>query len=102
MNKVVLDFIVVQTMDQIEQDVAVMPANLAKKLLKDYAQKLIKGTTWDVVNPLANKMIDIAQGNGEVKDAVQACLEFIQERTLIESCAKEHWDNYKVTHPISA
>lgn len=100
MSKVVLDFTVDHTMALVveNQEVAVMPATLAKKLLKEYAQNLVKGNKYQIIDPLIDALIRVVkEQDGEVNDAVHLCVEFIQERTLIEACAKEDWNKFAVS-----
>ena len=88
------------------QPLAIMPALLAKKLLKDYAKKLQHGTAEDILRPLINSMEDLLMGKGtdsnseSVYLATQLCAEFIQERTLIDNCAQENWDAFTVVQPL--
>lgn len=99
MKNVTLDFTVNKAMDFVveNQDLAVMPANLAKKLLNDYAKKLVYASTYSVVDPLVNQLLNIAQSTDKTSaDAVEACIEFIQERFLIEACANEDWGKFDV------
>lgn len=105
MKNVTLDFTVNKAMDfAVEnQELAVMPANLAKKLLREYAQNLQRSTVYTIVEPISETLHRIAK-EGSVEDAVQACVEFIQERSLIEACASEDWGKFSVNSepkPIS-
>lgn len=77
------------------QPLAIMPAELAKKLLKDYATKLVSASDSDIIKPLMED-IEIAYRHGTVNDAVLVCAQFIQERTLIDNCAKENWNVFAV------
>jgi hypothetical protein len=98
MNKnITLDFTAEKAVDGAiaGQPLAIMPAELAKKLLKDYAKKLVSASSSDIIKPLMEE-IEIAYRHGTVNDAVLACAQFIQERTLIDNCAKENWDAFAV------
>lgn len=97
MKNVTLDFTVNKAMDfAVEnQELAVMPANLAKKLLRDYAQNITLASNFSIISPLALALSSSAN-NGTVKDAVQLCVEFIQERSLIEACANEDWEKFTI------
>lgn len=77
------------------QPLAIMPAELAKKLLKDYAKKLVAASSSEIIEPLMHA-IEIAYRHGTVNDAVSICANFIQERTLIDNCSKENWDAFAV------
>ena len=101
MNKITLDFTVNKAMDfAVEnQEVAIMPAN---KLLKEYARKLSKDSTFNIVDPLVNALIKVSQSDTQTSaDAVQLCIEFIQERCLIEACANEQWEKFTVNTVFS-
>jgi len=77
------------------QPLAIMPAELAKKLLKDYAKKLVSASSSEIIEPLMHA-IEISYRHGTVNDAVLTCAHFIQERTLIDNCATENWDAFAV------
>ena len=104
MKNVTLDFTVNKAMDFVveNQDLAIMPANLAKKLLKEYARILSKDSTFNIVDPLVNALIKVSQSDTQTSaDAVQLCIEFIQERCLIEACANEQWEKFTVNTVFS-
>lgn len=81
------------------QPLAIMPAELAKKLLKDYSTKLVSASSSDIIKPLMED-IEIAYRHGTVEQAVLACAQFIQERTLIENCSRENWDAFAVINTV--
>ena len=76
-----------------EQELALMPASLAKRLLKQYADHLVSASQRDIVERIADNLNAIASSNEKDKIdlAMIACAEFIQERTLIRECARENW-----------
>jgi len=74
-----------------DQELAIMPASLAKKLLKDYSTKLVSSSNYNIIKPLI-RALDTVISNGTVQQAVEECINFIQERTLIDACAKEDWN----------
>lgn len=98
MKNVTLDFTVNKAMDFVveNQDLAVMPASLAKKLLRDYAQGLTLASNYTILEPLSMQISKITR-EGTVADAIKACVEFVQERSLIEACANEDWDKFVVS-----
>jgi len=99
MNKnITLDFTAEKAVDGAiaGQPLAIMPAELAKKLLKDYAKRLVSASSSEIIEPLMHA-IEIAYRHGTVNDAVLTCAHFIQERTLIDNCATENWDAFAVT-----
>lgn len=97
MNKnlnVTLDFTIIQ--QDTQQPVAVMPAELAKKLLKMYAKGLYKAAPRDIILPIIDELqgiINDKEGHS-VERAVQACMQFVAERQLIDDCSKENWNAY--------
>lgn len=100
MNKnlnVTLDFTIIQ--QDTQQPVAVMPAELAKKLLKMYARGLVNASPRDIILPIIDELQGIINGkepkdNTKVQEAVQACMQFVAERQLIDDCAHENWNAY--------
>jgi hypothetical protein len=94
-NKTVLDF---TTIDSPAQDVAIMPANLAKKLLQDYATKLKRATSAEVIRPLISELegsINTTHSfKTEVDNAIAICINFVQERQLVENVLAENWGAY--------
>lgn len=84
-----------------QQELAIMPAILAKKLLKDYAQGLISCSPRDIILPLIDDLQSIINGSYEagsnkVNQAITLCADFIQERGLITACSNEEWDKFAV------
>jgi len=93
-NKVVLDFTQINSP---EQDVAMMPANLAKKLLKDYAEKLTRASGRDILNHHMAELEGILHSDGDVlAKGIQCSIEFVQERQLINNIVAENWNAYEV------
>lgn len=78
------------------EPVAVMPTALAKKLLTMYADKLVNASPTDIVTCIIDELDTIARSdrNNKVGAAVDACTLFVQERQLIENCAKRNWNAY--------
>jgi hypothetical protein len=73
------------------EPVAVMPTALAKKLLKMYADKLVNASTFEIVSAFK---AEIHPGDDSVEDVMNKCTLFVQERQLIENCAKGNWNAY--------
>jgi len=95
-NKVVLDFTQINSP---EQDVAMMPANLAKKLLRDYSKQLVAASPYDIVEGLINDLKDcysLSNPKEVVTGAIQRASEFVQERQLINNIVAENWNAYEV------
>ncbi len=94
---ITLDFTAKNAMESLtsKQELAIMPAELAKKLLKEYAKKLCQASAFEIIKPLLTA-IEIAYTNNSVEDAINTCAHFIQERSLIDNCATGNWDAFNV------
>lgn len=90
-NKITLDF----TQATSQQEVAVMPAKLAQKLLKDYAKNLSYATARDIIQ-LHMKDLEHCKNMNDLKSAVEISANFVQERQLITNISEGNWDVYKV------
>ena len=96
-NKVVLDFTQINSP---EQEVAIMPANLAKKLMQNYATKLQRAPVSEIIESLTEDLVDITvnmdklSSEKQLAKAVQCALEFVQTRQLIENVVAENWNAY--------
>ena len=92
-KNIVLDFTATQAVAGIanDQPLAIMPAELAKKLLKTYAKNLIGASSYEIIQGFKDS---IASDSDSIDDVMNKCVEFVQERTLIEHCAKEQWDYF--------
>lgn len=82
------------------QELAVMPANLAIKLLRMMSEKLVKASSEEVVgqfidniraNCLSGKEMS---GEERIHTATLLSLEFIQERELIKNISANNWNAY--------
>ena len=92
---IVLDFTAEKAVDGVlaGQPLAIMPASLAKKLLKDYANKLVKSTSYDIIRSFKDS---IHSEKDSIEIVMGKCADFIQERSLIENCSKENWEVFSV------
>ena len=92
-NNIVLDFTANRAMEGVtaDQPLAIMPAELAKKLLKEYAKRLVNASAYDIIDAFKS---DIHPGDDSIPDVMNKAAGFIQERQLIENCAKENWDAF--------
>jgi hypothetical protein len=79
-------------------EVAVMSADLAKKLLKFYANSLSDTTSDKIIFAHMDKMRAITTSNTDfpLLEAAKLSLEFYNERMLIDNICRENWDAYKV------
>jgi hypothetical protein len=91
---VTLDFTIIQ--QDTQQPIALMPAELAKKLLKMYAKGLVNASPRDIILPIIDELQGIINDKEDksVDRAVQACMQFVAERQLIDDCSKENWNVY--------
>jgi hypothetical protein len=76
-----------------QQDLAVMPARLAVRLLKILA--LTQVSFYDLKRFIVEKMDDCKSE----EELVNTCLDFINERDLVKNALAENWDAYKVEPP---
>jgi hypothetical protein len=96
---IVYDFTQNESLNELleEQPVAVIPAELAKRLLKAWAQNLVKVPLVKIVGEHIDDLDTTVQKKGNtMDDVVHVSLSFIQERQLIQACANENWDMYAV------
>ena len=99
MNKnITLDFTANKAMESVtnNQPLAIMPAELAKKLLKEYAKRLVNTSAEDIIDAFK---ADINPTLDSIPDVMNKCASFIQERMLIDNCAQENWDAFAVEDP---
>jgi len=74
------------------QPVAVLPAELAKKLLVDYANKLATTSLYNIIE----EHVDNLRGSKDHQDMMEKSISFIQERELIQNCSAKNWSAYEV------
>ena len=93
-SNVVLDFTTNKSMDGLlaGQPVAILPAELAKKLLADYANKL---TTTSLDNIIEEHVKNL-RSSKDHQDMMEKSISFIQERELIQNCSAKNWSAYEV------
>jgi hypothetical protein len=77
------------------QPVAVMPVELAQKLLRMYATKLSSSNNGDIIDKHIATLIDL-RNNRDLDGAIKASLLWIAERELIQNVQHENWDAYAV------
>jgi len=88
MKNVTLDF----TSSNRTEEIAMMPANLAKKLLKDFAKRLKMASKEEIINEHCTEL----QKSKTVKEAVELSTDWANERYLIEEVSNENWNAFKV------
>lgn len=85
------------------QELALMPAELAQKLLRIYTRNLQTARASDIINNLIGDLRTCAEKQ-DIGLAVNTAFSWIAERELINNIKEENWDAYKVqgeTSPIS-
>jgi hypothetical protein len=93
---VVLDFTTNKSINGVlaGQPVAILPAELAKKLLAEYASKLVKSSLENIIEDHVQNI----RNSEDHAELMRKSIEFIQERELIQNCAAENWNAYEVNH----
>ena len=100
-KNITLDFTANKAIESLTagQPLALLPAELAKKLLKLYATQLNKTSAREIItNHISNLRDIVNEDNVEDKlsKAIVASIEWIQERDLISNVVAENWDVYTV------
>jgi len=93
-HNVTLDFTVNQDLNGLiaGQPVAILPAELAKKLLKMMADKMRHAS----LSTIIEAHVTTLRAATDVNEAVNISSAFIQERTLIDNVVAGNWDAYTV------
>jgi len=74
-------------------EVALMPNQLAKVLLKEYAKRLKAASKEEIIGIHCGRL----KTSESLEEAIQLSIEWTQERVLIEQISKENWDMFKVS-----
>lgn len=77
------------------QPLAVMPAELAKKLLKMYASKLVNSTNKNIILD-HTAILEAYANDGDLQGAMEASISWLGERELIQNAIHENWSAYSV------
>jgi hypothetical protein len=89
-RKITLDFTATNAVSN--QELAIMPVGIAKKLLMAMASNLVNVRESDIVHDFKLEIDNCYT----VQQALDASLEFINMRSLIDNCAAGNWDAYAV------
>lgn len=89
-RKITLDFTATNAVSN--QELAIMPVGIAKKLLMAMASSLVNVRENDIVHDFKREIDNCYT----VQQALDASLEFINMRSLIDNCAAGNWDAYAV------
>lgn len=94
MNTIKYDFTAKQAVDSIRnaQPLAIMPADLAQKLLRVYANSLRVSNHESIIE----KHIADLNKTKNMDEAIEVSLNFVEERVLIQNVSNEVWDAYEV------
>jgi hypothetical protein len=95
-QNVVLDFTTNTAMDK--QELAILPASLAKKVLKMYADNLVKASSREIIGNHIDALRSAMNEPKAMENVVKISMDFINERNLIENCAAENWKAYDATN----
>lgn len=97
MKNITLDFTASNSVANlaVDQPVAIMPAELAKKLLKMYASKLAASNNHHIIQTQIDILKDY-RDNADLNGAINASLSWVIKRELIQNISNENWDAYKV------
>lgn len=77
------------------QPMAVMSAELAKRLLKRYADSLVDATPEGIIRDHIDVLTSYANDN-DLNGAIGASLGWMKERDLIDNVSKGNWNVYAV------
>ena len=93
-QNIIFDF--TQGVEQVE--VAVMPAHLAVKLLKMYANSLVKASVDEIVGEFIDNLRAVKKDGLPV--VIDVAREWVDERTLIHNISTNNWNIYAVQQEI--
>lgn len=98
-QNIVLDFTVTKSVDSLlaKQELALMPADIAKMALMALAEKLQYSKGREIMKEFIKQLesVEDAVDKGEM-----VALQWVQERALIANVLQQNWDAYKVEHII--
>lgn len=75
------------------QELAVMPAALAQRLLRIYAKQLTGTTSRDIIAQHIKTLSSFAENN-DLDAAIKESLAWVAERDLIQNIIHENWEAY--------
>ena len=96
-QNITLDFTIKATVEGLTagQPLAIMPADLAQRLLMSYASQLKYADITDIIGAYADDL----KMSRTIGEAITKSLSFIQERQLIDNINAGNWDSYTVQRP---
>lgn len=102
-KNITLDFSSSQQMENLtsNQPLAIMPAELAKKLLRMYADSLFATDTRTIITDHIDILTARAKDN-DLPGAINASLSWIVERELISNVVNGNWSAYEVAEKVEA
>ena len=96
-QNITLDFSVNKSIEGLTagQELAIMPASLAKRLLEAYAVNLSRASARGIIQ----EHVEVLQSVSTVDEAIEASLTWVAERDLINNIIAKNWDAYRVEIP---
>jgi hypothetical protein len=94
-QNVILDFTSSLTNLTANQELAVMPAEIAKRALRALVSQLHSTSFRDVKNDIVH---DLAQTT-TMEELTSTMTAFLQERELVDNVVSENWDAYRIDTP---
>lgn len=93
-QNIVLDFTQNKSIEEFtgQQDLAIMPANLAKKALKALADRLSNAS----LSTIVGQHVDNLNSCNNMTEVIKTSIEFVQERDLIQNLVAENWNAYSI------
>lgn len=94
---ITLDFTSKNSVNNIisNQEIAILPSKIAKRLLKSYVTALRGASNSQIIESHITRLTQLKE-NRDLEGAIQASLEWIAEREIIQNVMNENWDAYKV------
>ena len=83
----------------LDQEKWIISASLGKKLMKDWAEGLVKTSPTHIVQSLIHELEAVRESSVEskkVENAISVAIAFANERQLIGSIISDNWDAYKL------
>ena len=93
-KKIIMDFTTNEAVEN--QEIAIMPAGIAKLALEALAQNLKVSSPEMIIDNHISLLNSIKNGHRDrVEEAIKASLDFVNLRSLIKNVSKGNWDVYK-------
>lgn len=95
-KNIVLDFSTSKSVGNViaHEPLAIMPSELARKLLRIYAESLGETSAYKIIERHIEKLEECKHGAGNITKALEVSLNWVRERELIQNIQNENWDAY--------